>query len=163
MVSISQNDIDRHTRFGELNDASHDGVAEEESQRSHRCHLYPELIEPNGNANLCLNCHDILRRGNRPDKSIARGYDFGNADRIGLPELNFVEEMCIVRTRVLTSALNLRLPKARGQYHGVRGQVISFADEAAITCGREMPNFNFAGQQILLTIEGSPGSANSDL
>lgn len=128
---------------------------------SRRYHLYHELVHSNRYMSLCKDCFIALQSGRRPDRSICTGYDLGNPARCGLLELNWMEELCIVRTRVLTSAVNLRLPKPRGHYHSVRGHCIAFPDEAATTCGLRMPDLGFAGEQVLLTIKGSVGATTS--
>ena len=124
--------------------------------------MYPELVVGNRYLSLCKDCIICLRRGSRPKYSISTDFDLGNPTRCGLADLDWVEELCIVRVHVLTSALNLRLPKRRGHYYGVLGHCIAFADDAANTCGLRMPDVAFAGEQVLITVEGPPGTTTSE-
>ena len=78
-----------------------------------RFHLYPQLCTAT-TTTLCSSCDSALSSGRVPAPSIAGGWDLGSPElaQPPLPELSFAEKLCIARTRVLSTALNIRVPRS---------------------------------------------------
>ena len=78
-----------------------------------RLHLYPQLCTAT-TTTLCSSCDSALSSGRVPAPSIAGGWDLGSPElaQPPLPELSFAEKLCIARTRVLSTALNIRFPRS---------------------------------------------------
>ena len=78
-----------------------------------RLHLYPQLCTAT-TTTLCSSCDSALSSGRVPAPSIAGGWDLGSPElaQPPLPELSFAEKLCIARTRVLSTALNIRVPRS---------------------------------------------------
>ena len=78
-----------------------------------RLHLYPQLCTAT-TTSLCSSCDSALSSGRVPAPSIAGGWDLGSPElaQPPLPELSFAEKLCIARTRVLLTALNIRVPRS---------------------------------------------------
>jgi len=97
-----------------------------------RMHLYPALctgdaggtdeqpfshgLQPHS-TRLCSSCHKALSRAVpvRPAPSVAAGWDLGDPSAAGLPELSYAENMAVARTRILSTALNLRVQRNAGE------------------------------------------------
>jgi hypothetical protein len=97
-----------------------------------RMHLYPALcvgaaggtdaqpfshgLQPHS-TRLCGPCHQALTGASRPEPSVAAGWDLGDPRAAGLPELSWAESMAVARTRVLSTALNLRVQRNAGGWY----------------------------------------------
>jgi len=131
-------------------------------------HLYPELIINNNEIHICSICDDFLTGNNpkRPDISIAQKYDFGNVDRINdppMPILSLLGEFVIQRVRVLSCALNFKVPTANSTYQTFKGHCISFIDDNAVICAQRMPDTDFVSKNVQITIEGPSDVINNNL
>ena len=105
--------------------------------------LHPELVEQgaDGSASVrvCKHCHDCLanRPGGRnggpklPELSIANGVDFGNPDRLGLPELTLVEMYLLAPVRLYGSVIKLRPFEKDGDVRILNGHLIAFLQLSA--------------------------------
>ena len=52
------------------------------------------------------------------------------------------------------SSYCVRLPRRQGTYGSVTGHVVCFPDNAADICASVMPNAEFAGKEVCISIEG---------
>jgi len=79
-----------------------------EPVRSVRFHLYRQLCTATS-TNLCGTCNKAVNAGKIPTISIAGGRDLGSPELVEppLPVLSFADKLCIGRSRVLSSALNI--------------------------------------------------------
>lgn len=87
-------------------------------------HLYPELCtvtpaSPGAPAvtcytNVCGPCFRSLANRQRPDVSVANGWDLGTPSYASMPALSWAEKRAISKTRILCTALNLDLPRQTG-------------------------------------------------
>ena len=120
--------------------------------RGGRFHLYPELCDDNF-TNLCSSCHQSLTGNKIPAIRIASGYDIGNPERAGLPQLSFAGELCITRSRILSSALRVQIPYTvdkNGQYPSFKGHCIAFPDTASDICAQQMPDEGYINRNIII-------------
>jgi hypothetical protein len=138
-------------------------IEEEINDKMIRIHLYPELCykvkDKEGTyTSICEHCLGILKKnkGELPDDSIANGCDLGMPQRAGLPELTIAEECAITKVRILSTALNVRIPNSTtvGKYSAVKGHMVAFDDTSADVCGRIMPDMKHLAEQMILTLEG---------
>jgi len=116
---------------------------------------------------LCSKCYAALsgRRPIRPERSIAAGWDLGQPERANLPMLSLAEEFAIARTRLMTTALNVRIPRPGtgilrdniGTYRSVKGHCICFPDHAAENAAEALPDPTLMGRALMVTLEGPPG------
>ena len=116
-------------------------------------HLYPELCDKD-EIDICEICKDQLENEQIPKISISSGFDLGSSKRAQLPDLSWAEILCISQTRVLSTALNIRIPKKAGHYSSFKGHCVAFPDNAALSCANDMPDFNYALESALITVEG---------
>ena len=127
-----------------------------------RIHLYPQLCTELS-TNLCGTCFSDLTLGNIPFICAASGWDLGSPERAEppLPELSFVTKLMIARSRVLSSALHIRIPRFAGSYGSFKGHCICFPDQAADVCAHLMPSAAYAGREVVVTVEGPQGGLRS--
>ena len=78
----------------------------------------------------------------------------GSLERANLPDLTLAERLSICRTRVLSTALhiNVNMKKTKMQGHS-----ICFPDEAASTCGSQLPDAKFVKESVTVIFEGPAG------
>jgi len=105
--------------------------------------LHPELVEESVDGSfvrLCMPCHNKLsgtrqRNSNRsvqlPELSIANGVDFGNPDRLGLPELTLVEMYLLAPVRLYGSVIKLKPFEKEGDVRVLNGHIIAFQQLSA--------------------------------
>ena len=120
-------------------------------------HLYPELCEKEI-IDICETCKVQLEKGKVPKISIANGFDLGSSKLAQLPDLSWAEMLCISQTRVLSTALNIRIPKKAGHYSSFKGHCVAFPDNAALHCANLMPDFDYAVSSAIITVEGPKDS-----
>ena len=123
-------------------------------------HLYPELVHDQ-EFDLCNICKSFIDQEIVPNISIANGYDLGNVNRINLPKLSLLGEFTIQRVRILSCALNFKLPRISSSYNAFTGHCISFPDDNAVVCGLQMPDPQFINRNVQITIEGPRRAMNS--
>ena len=109
--------------------------------------IHPELVEQGtdgiASVRLCKHCHDCLAsrpRGRNigaklPELSIANGIDFGNPDRLGLPELTLVEMYLLSPVRLYGSVIKLRPFEKDGDVRILNGHLIAFLQLSANALG----------------------------
>lgn len=77
---------------------------------------------------LCKECHIFLNKKNASPLSIAKGCDFGNPERIGLPSPTDLERVILANARMYSSVVQLTAGVHKGRTCGkvLRGHFISF-------------------------------------
>jgi hypothetical protein len=77
---------------------------------------------------LCDDCHVQLKKNDAGNLSIAKGCDFGNPQRIGLPSPTELERVILANARIYSSIVQLTagVHKERSVGKVLRGHFISF-------------------------------------
>ena len=77
--------------------------------------LHPELVHTDEDGNeatfVCQECSKAIKKSCLPRLSIANGIDFGNNERLGLVELNVVEQTIIAMVRLYRKILKITTPQ----------------------------------------------------
>jgi hypothetical protein len=121
-------------------------------------HLHTELVERSDGtqrARLCLPCHAHVRAGKIPTLSLAEGFDYGRPDRIGLPELNTVEQIVIALYSVDMTVYKLPVTVDGAEPQlGIKGNAISFAHDAPRVAAGSFPNLSQAADTVRIVFVG---------
>jgi hypothetical protein len=77
---------------------------------------------------LCDDCHVQLKKNDAGNLSIAKGCDFGNPQRIGLPSPTELERVILANARMYNYIVQLTAGVHKGRSFGkvLRGHFISF-------------------------------------
>ena len=109
-----------------------------ESGSNGRFWLHPELVEEGQGERppyikMCKYCHGKLKGGGPggkrpelPEYSIANGVDFGNPDRLQLPDLSLVEMYLLSPVRLYGSVIKLKAFEKDGDVRVLNGHMIAF-------------------------------------
>ena len=141
ILSILQLSPEAEDRFQQLGAYSHAASAwpqerSLEGATHQRFWLHPELVEEgNGDESasvrICKHCYGKLKGGGGkapelPEFSIANGVDFGNPDRLMLPELTLVELYLISPVRLYGSVIKLQAFNTEQDVRVLNGHLIAF-------------------------------------
>jgi hypothetical protein len=110
--------------------------------RDHKAYYINPSVVQNGQVPICDQCSAALGKNKLPKYALRNGYDLGQWQRIGLPQLTYAEKMAISFYQPFGKLIKLIAPHGLGpesQQTGLRGHIIYFPLDGPEILSTELP------------------------
>ena len=114
-------------------------------------------------AQLCRRCFEAVAVGEVPAFSLAAGFRFGDAERIGLPKLSDLEAILLGMGRTHLTTLKLSTTGGHTPAFAIKGHVISFPHDAPQQAAAAFPDISGATRHFCVKFTGPSQHAEEAL